>query len=320
MAQLLIGDDRLLVHMAAHSPFLDSDADKRLSAFRLVKVMLLFWLTLLIACEHSDRQGSGSLAGGTMRLPRSLHELSGMTAVDANTLACVQDELGIVFFVDLSGQQPVRPVPFGKKGDYEGIALAAGSIWILRSDGKLQKLTFDGQNLRVEKSIKVPFDGEFEGLCFDPASEQLLVLPKGPVEGKRREKIRRRVLACDAFQGTVLSKPFLTLRVDKIEEQIEELDLAAPRRTTSKGNIRVDLKLLSSELLVLPDGDLLLLSPKDHLLLRLDRSGDVVATQDLDMELLPQPEAMALLPDGRLLIGSEGRGRSALIAVVAIPE
>ena len=71
---------------------------------------------------------------------------------------------------------------------------------------------------------------------------------------------------------------------------------------------------------MLPDGDLLLLSPKDHLLLRLDRSGDVVATQGLDMQLLPQPEAMALLPDGRLLIGSEGRDRSALITVVAIPE
>lgn len=306
--------------MAAQSPLLDLDVGKRLSAFRLMKVALLLGLTLLSGCEKSGRRGSESLAGGTMRLPRSLHELSGMTAVDANTLACVQDELGIVFFVDLSGQQPVRPVPFGKKGDYEGIALAAGSIWILRSDGKLQQLTFDGQKLRVEKSIKVPFDGEFEGLCFDPASEQLLVLPKGPVEGKRREKVRRRVLACDVLLGVVQSKPFLTLRVDKIEDQIEERGLAAPRHTTSKGNVRVDLRLLISELLVLPDGDLLLLSPKDHLLLRLDRSGDVVATQGLDMQLLPQPEAMALLPDGRLLIGSEGRDRSALITVVAIPE
>ena len=306
--------------MVAHSPFSDPNAGKRLPVFRLVKVALLLCLALPIACKHSEQQGPGSLESGTMRLPRSLHELSGMTAIDANTLACVQDELGVVFFVDIRGERPVQSVPFGKKGDYEGIALADGSIWTLRSDGKLQQLAFDGHRLRVEKSIKVPFDGEFEGLCFDPQSKQLLVLPKGPVGGKRREKTRRRVLACDALLGSVLSKPFLTLRVDKIEDQIEERGFAAPRRTTSKGNLRVDLKLLSSELLVLPSGDLLLLSPKDHLLLRLDRSGNVVATQNLDMELLPQPEAMALLPDGRLLIGSEGRGRSALITVVPIPE
>ena len=66
--------------------------------------------------------------------------------------------------------------------------------------------------------------------------------------------------------------------------------------------------------MALPGGDLLVLSPKDRLLLRIDRDGDVVATGGLDMELLPQPEAMTLLPDGRLLIGSEGRGLGLLRA------
>jgi uncharacterized protein YjiK len=166
----------------------------------------------------------------------------------------------------------------------------------------------------------MPFKGEFEGLCFDAARQRLLVLPKGPIDGKRREKSRRRILGFDLVNMVPMEKPVMTLKVEKVEEQIEDRDLYAPRRTTKKGNLRVDIRLLGSELLVLPGGDILLLSPKDGLLVRVNQDGDVVATSEIDTELLPQPESMALLPDGRLLIGSEGRGGLALIAVVDLPE
>lgn len=277
--------------------------------------MVVALLVLLTACSDPD-----NLLDGSMKLPPSLSELSGMVALDEHTLACVQDELGVVFIVDLQGKKPIRSVSFGKDGDYEGIAAIGDALWVLRSDGALQELALDGGRLVSRHTYKLPFEGEFEGLCVDAAGEHLLVLPKGPVDGKRREKKRRRILAFHLLLRTGLKQPVMTLKVNDIEAQIEERDLPGPRRTTAKGNRKVDLGLRGSELLALPGGDLLMLSPKDRLLLRLNGDGDVVATCELDMNLLPQPEAMALLPDGRLLIGSEGHGRPACIAVVAIPQ
>lgn len=280
-----------------------------------VTLALVALLMLSAACSEPD-----NLLDGTMRLPSELSELSGMVALDEHTLACVQDELGAVFVVDLQGKQPIRTLSFGKPGDYEGIASTGGALWVLRSDGTLQELALDAGRLVSRHTYKLPFAGEFEGLCVDAAGEHLLVLPKGPVVGDRREKKRRRILAFHLLLRTALKQPVMTLKVHDIEDQIEDLGLPGPRRTTSKGNRKVDLELRGSELLALPDGDLLMLSPKDRLLLRFNSDGDVVATRELDMNLLPQPEAMALLSDGRLLIGSEGRRRAARIAVVAIPQ
>ena len=277
--------------------------------------MVVALLALSTACSDPD-----NLLDGTMKLPPSLSELSGMVALDEHTIACVQDELGVVFIVDLQGKKPIRSVSFGKDGDYEGVAAIGDALWVLRSDGVLQELALDAGRLISRHTYKLPFEGEFEGLCVDAAGEHLLVLQKGPVDGKRREKKRRRIIAFHLLLRTALKQSIMTLKVNDIEAQIEERDLPGPRRTTAKGNRKVDLGLRGSELLALPGGDLLMLSPKDRLLLRLNSDGDVVATQELDMNLLPQPEAMALLPDGRLLIGSEGHGRPACIAVVAIPQ
>ena len=286
----------------------------RLAAGLLLVTLLLVGVILAACNDPDDRKD------GVLRLPTSLHELSGMVALDADTPACVQDESGIVYLVDLRGEKPLRSVSFGKDGDYEGIAAVGDVLWVLRSDGKLYRLIWEDGRLKVDQTYKLPLQGEFEGLCYDAAHSQLLVLPKGPVDGKRREQERRHILSFDLQRQVAVDKPFLTLKVDEIEQQIEARSLPAPSRTTAKGNRRVELQLYGSELLVLANGDLLLLSPKDHLLLRLDRSGNVVATMELDMERLPQPEAMALLPNGQLLVGSEGRDGPAKILVVAIPR
>src|SRR5690554_4222760 len=72
-------------------------------------------------------------------LPEILHEVSGITMVDQNTVACVQDELGIVFFYNLEINKIERKIHFAKEGDFEGIAKADNDLYILRSDGQLTK-------------------------------------------------------------------------------------------------------------------------------------------------------------------------------------
>src|SRR5262245_58202966 len=87
------------------------------------------------------------LADGVMALPPQLREVSAIVAVDERTVACVQDEVGALFFVDLRGELPLRMAPFAERGDYEGLARVGDDFWVLRSDGFLMRLQRQGSDL-----------------------------------------------------------------------------------------------------------------------------------------------------------------------------
>jgi uncharacterized protein YjiK len=61
------------------------------------------------------------------------------------------------------------------------------------------------------------------------------------------------------------------------------------------------------------------LSAVDRVLLRVDREGTLRAGQRFDASELPQPEGLACLPDGRLLVASEGDGGPGRVRVVPMP-
>jgi hypothetical protein len=125
------------------------------------------------------------------------------------------------------------------------------------------------------------------------------------------------VFAFDLASDIVVASPLLTLDVDTLFEQASSRGIWVPTKTTKRGKERAALKLSGSELLVLPEtGELLVLSAADCLLLRLGPDGALLGTCALDPDALPQPEAMTLLADGRLLVASEGVDGLATMRVV----
>lgn len=252
-------------------------------------------LLALAGCERPV----DDLADGAMHLPPALHEISGMVAIDAHTVACVQDEAGVVFFVDLRGVDEVRAVPFGPDGDFEGIAFTGSDYWVLRSDGLLLRLTEHDGALAIAETHRMPEKCEYEGLCHDAGNRRLLVLPKGAISDKKRERRRRRVFAFDLQQNRPVPEPVLTLKVARVRDHVEGIELRG------------------SEIAVVPGTrELLLLSSADHLLVRVSADGDLLGTRKLDAKRLPQPEAMTFLADGRLIVASEGVRGPATIAVI----
>ena len=113
------------------------------------------------------------------------------------------------------------------------------------------------------------------------------ILGTGCAKCKKLQQLVEKVVT-DAGASAEVTK------VEKIEDQIAHRDLAAPRRPTTNGKQRVELRLHGSALLVLHGGDLLMLSPKDRPLVRFDQDGDVAATTALDSAVLPPPEPLAL--------------------------
>jgi uncharacterized protein YjiK len=144
-----------------------------------------------------------------------------------------------------------------------------------------------------------------------------VILPKRAISDGKRERGLRRVFAFDLRGDVVVASPVLTLNVDTLVDEAQARGMQVPTKTTKKGKERAVLKLFGSELLAVPGtGELLVLSAADHLLLRVGSDGALLGTCALDPDALPQPEAMTLLADGRLLVASEGVDGPATIRVV----
>lgn len=259
------------------------------------------------------------LRDGVLMLPPQLREVSGLVALDERTVVCVQDEQGALFFVDLWGERPPRVAAFGAPGDYEGLARVGDDYWVLRSDGMLLRLVAQQGGYRVAATHRLLLEHrEFEGLCFDAPRGALLILPKDAVGSGKAERDQREVYAFEVATGRLLPAPAVSFRVKGLVEQAESRGIALPTRVTGKGKVRTELKFRGSELLAVPGTDeLLLLSAVDHLLLRVDRAGQLLGATELDERVLPQPEGMTFLPDGRLLVASEGAGGPGRLCVVA---
>jgi SdiA-regulated protein len=285
-------------------------------------LVLYAWLcACLWACLWACTPVRDDFSDGVLVLPSELREVSAIAALDERTLVCLQDETGALFFVDLLARRPPRLVSFGEPGDYEGLARVGDDFWVLRSDGFLLRLRAREGRLEVASSHRLPTEHQdWEGLCFDAERRALLALPKDRIGEGKEERDERFVYAIDPLTGAMEPQPVLVLSVRSLVEEARADGIELPTKTSAKGKTRTVLELLGSEILAVPGTDeLLLLSATDRALLRIDRAGRLLALRTFEASELPKPEGMAWLPDGRLLIASEGDGGPGVVRVVPLP-
>ncbi len=127
----------------------------------------------------------------TIILPPILLEISGITVIDSTYVACVQDENGMVFIFDLVKNEISDHFIFHYPGDYEGVAMVAGSFYVLRSDGTLFETRNDKPSVFTQQIVSpVGPPANYEGLCYDNRNNRLLIVPKNNPErgpGDREE-------------------------------------------------------------------------------------------------------------------------------------
>ncbi len=73
-------------------------------------------------------------------LPEILSEVSDISHVKDNLFACVQDELGTIFIYNADNNKIEREIPFAGKGDYEGIAWAGTTAYVINSSGVIYEV------------------------------------------------------------------------------------------------------------------------------------------------------------------------------------
>lgn len=221
-------------------------------------------------------------------LPPLLREISAIAMAGPHSVYCVQDELGAVFEYDLQADAITRVMRFTDLGDFEGVAAQGDRITVLRSDGKLFTLDRENGALLSERQLSVP-SLNYEGLFALPDGSLLLA-------GKEA-----------AVVGNADLRPVHRIHDDSVSYH-RELDASAVSAlfakqwpTLAKGLVRFSPSAVA---LHPRTGQLFVLSADERLLAIYD--DELQRVIPLPVADFYKPEGLAFLPNGDLLISSEG--------------
>lgn len=244
-----------------------------------------------------------------LHLPNQLMEISGLTALDNETFACVQDEKGIVFIYDAIKNEIKDAFNFHLDGDYEGITEAHGTIYILRSDGTLFEISdYTKPGFKVK-----PYDTgipakDNEGLCFDQKNDRLLLASKSKPSTEPKQTPLRMIYGFDLKTKKLSDTPTYTFNVNELEAYAKKNKIALPVKTKKDGSVsKPSLKLKTSAIAIHPiSQELYLLSAKDHFLFIFNPDGSLLNMLPLDAKMYNKAEGITFYQNGDMLITNEG--------------
>ncbi|MCB0664273.1 MAG: SdiA-regulated domain-containing protein, partial [Saprospiraceae bacterium] len=104
-------------------------------------------------------------------LDDELNEISGLsTSRDGQQLVAVQDEDGIIYFLDKKDGSILRKVSFWDDGDYEGIEMVGKDVFVIKSTGTVYWVKGAESEEPVTEKFNYDLnkDNDVEGLGYDP--------------------------------------------------------------------------------------------------------------------------------------------------------
>jgi len=228
-------------------------------------------------------------------LPERLNEISGLALTADERLLAVTDELAVVYEIDYEDGHLVKAFAFGDtpvRGDFEGIAVRNGVVWLMTSDGELLAAA-EGENgesvefNRFDTGLKRTC--ELEGLTVSADSQSLLLICK---EERREKKLQIFAWNPDSDE---------TVHIDLQESKMED---AAGENDVNPSGIAVDPA----------SGRFMVVAARQNIVLDLEADGSFAGViMRLDDNRHRQAEGIAVTQDGRLLIADEaGNGRARL--------
>ncbi|NEN23644.1 hypothetical protein G3O08_09030 [Cryomorpha ignava] len=276
------------------------------------RITALSFFLLLIVIQSCAQESSYNFSKPNEKivLPEILHEISGLTMIDQNSFACVQDEVGTVFFYNMETKKIVRQINFEKEGDYEAITEVGDDLYILRSDGQLTKLEkYESENFKIETyDTKVPAKDN-EGLCYDAANNRLLIGCKSKLDIAPENRDLRAIYGFDLKTATLSTKPVFEFDVAEMKAFAEASGIKMPYKIKKNGEKKAgSIKFNMSAIAIHPlSRKLYLISAKDHLLFVFDQNGKPEYVELLDQKLFNKAEGITFLANGDLLITNEGQ-------------
>ena len=282
---------------------------KRLSACLFLCMSVIF-LSFTLTKDQVALSYTFDAPASSLVLPGILHEISGLTILDSATIACIQDEDGILFLYDLKNNKIKQQFTFGLKGDYEGITKVANTLYVLRSDGVL----FEINNYRSGK-LKVKTYGtgipasNNEGLCYDLLNNRLLIGAKGKINKDAINKDKRFIYEFSLATKALNKEPVFSFTTGSINAFAKSSGIVLPKRQAKNGKIlETGFKLNTSEIAIHPvTKQLFVLSATDHCLFIFNMNGTIERVEQLNSILFNKAEGLSFFPNGDLLVSNEGQ-------------
>jgi len=273
-------------------------------------ISILFVLSCIFI--NSDKQIGYDFTNPNLNivLPSSLQEISGTVILDSNTIACIQDENGILFLYDMQHFRIRKEIHFGPDGDYEGIAKVNHTLYILRSDGVIFEIEdYLSNKLQVkEYNTTIPAINN-EGICFDAVNNRLLIGEKGKINKDPLNKTYRCIYGFDLKSKTLNHLPVYNFNTVDINLFAKISGFQYTKAANKKGNLEeVNLKFNTSEIGIHPiTKELYVLSATDHCMFIFDTNGKLEKIEQLNPIMFNKPESLSFYSNGDLLISNEGQ-------------
>ncbi|MEM6963342.1 MAG: SdiA-regulated domain-containing protein [Bacteroidota bacterium] len=254
----------------------------------------------------------------TFEMPEQLKEISGLTiSPDKEHLFAVNDEEGIIFFINKKTGGVVRKVKFHKNGDYEGIECVGDDVYVVKSSGTVYQVNFITADSTSFKKRKYLFrkENDTEGLGYDSKNQRLLFACKGMaclhvgcrIDGCRSKKS---IYGLDLKENKLVEEPIFEIKMEEVvaflqaHKSEEELKRFESIINPEDG----DFHFHPSALAVHPlTGDVYVLASKGKKLIVLSATGKIKYVEKLKKKMHTQPEGIAFDSDGTMYISNEGK-------------
>ena len=255
---------------------------------------------------------------GSLEMPLELKEISGLTlSPNGEHLCAINDEEGVIYYINKISGAIDRKVKFHGQGDYEGIETVGNKIYVIKSTGTVYEVSdLDKEDVKPKKSkyiLKKPNDSE--GLAFDEKNNRLLVACKS--ESCFHEsclihtcKTKRAIYALNLETNKIDAEPVFEIELTELQAFLKN-NKSADELEVFKKFITLENDFIPfhpSALAIHPQSrDLYILSSKGKTMMILNSTGRIIALEKLDKKIHTQPEGIVFDKDGTLYISNEGK-------------
>lgn len=247
-------------------------------------------------------------------LPKALEEISGLGLDNSGKyILAIQDEDGVVFFIDNEFGKVDHTLDFWKDGDYEGVELVGDKIFVVKSSGTIYEIEHYGTSKqKVEKyNFFLNEDNDVEGLAYHPKRHSLLLACKAKAGTGAKYKLKKGIYEFDLTTKELSTEPFLLISLEAVNDYLDTspiirkiekvVEFFQPTNST--------FSFSPSGIAVHPiTGHYYMTSAVGKLLLVADDQGKVLHIENLKKSIHAQPEGICFDSDGNLYIANEGKG------------
>jgi uncharacterized protein YjiK len=285
----------------------------KLNKIMLKIILLNLFIILSCADNNGDRANETVVSTfnqesrGSVKLSKKLQELSGLAMTPDGRLFGHDDEKSFIYQIDYITGKIVKQFSLGEKvikKDFEGIAIVKEMFYLVTSNGEIYEFREGEDNSSVPFEIyktKLTSKNDVEGLCYDPASESLLLACKGD-PGKKYKGQR-------AVYSFMLAEKKLK-KIPRFLISIEEVNRYNDSELTQKLG---DFFLLTEDSFA-PSGiekhpksnTFYILSFHGRKIVEVSENGNILRVIFLDKKHHNQPEGITFSIDLSLLVGDEG--------------